>query len=88
MARTITNIATLNYRSGEDRQTSVSNVAQACLEETIRLTKTAYEESYRPGDTLTYILQIISEEENPTALTVEDDLGSYSENGQVYTPLS
>ncbi len=88
MARIITNIATLNYRSGEVARTSVSNVAQATIEEAIRLTKTAYEESYRPGDTLTYVLQIISEEENPTALSVVDDLGSYSENGQVYTPLS
>ena len=88
MARTISNVATLNYRSGDETRTSISNVAQATIEETIRLTKTAYQASYRPGDTLTYVLQIISEEENPTSLSVVDDLGSYTRNGQVYIPLS
>ncbi len=88
MARTIRNVATLNYRSGDETRTSISNVAQVTIEETIRLTKTAYEDSYRPGDTLTYVLQIISEEENPTSLSVVGDLGSYTRAGQVYTPLS
>lgn len=87
MARTITNYATLDYVSGTNAQTAVSNVAQATIRETFSITKDAYRSDYQRGDTLTYIVQIVSTGGSATSLTVIDDLGTYTENGIAYTPL-
>ena len=79
MARTITNYATLDYVSGTNAQTAVSNVAQATIRETFSITKDAYRSDYQRGDTLTYIVQIVSTGGSASSMTVIDDLGTYTE---------
>ena len=88
MARTITNYASVDYRSGNQTETVLSNAAQTTIRQTIGITKDAFEQTYRIGDTLTYVIQIASTVDSPTTVTVFDDLGSYTEGGTVYTPLS
>lgn len=87
MAKTITNYATLDYLSGSVAGTAISNIAQATIEETLGITKDAYKTGYRCGEVITYIIQITSSDTSPSALTVIDDLGTYTKNGISYTPL-
>ncbi|MBE6672845.1 MAG: hypothetical protein E7599_04930 [Ruminococcaceae bacterium] len=87
MPRIITNYATLDYFSENTAQTVISNVAQTTLRETLGITKDAYQGGYRIGERLTYIVQIVSTGQNPSSLTVVDDLGTFAENGVMYTPL-
>ena len=87
MEKSIFNYAILDYLSGGDAGTAVSNVAQTTVRQTLGMTKDAYKNSYRPADTVTYIIQIVSNGAAPEALTVFDDLGTYTQNGISYTPL-
>ncbi|MBE6638328.1 MAG: hypothetical protein E7616_02590 [Ruminococcaceae bacterium] len=87
MARTITNYATLDYLSGSVLGTAISNIAQATIRETLSITKDAYRASYRRGEIVTYIIQIIARDSAPSSLVVADDLGTYTLGGISYTPL-
>lgn len=87
MARIITNYATLDYQNGNERERVTSNVAQTTLQQMLGITKDAYSATYRRADTLTYVVQITSAGESPTSVTVEDNLGTFTENGVSYTPL-
>ncbi len=65
-----------------------SNVVQGEVTDVLRLTKTAIDGSYGPGDTVTYAVSVINTGTAPyTGLTLTDNLGAYEFNGQTLTPL-
>lgn len=70
-----TNQATLSYTGG----TVSSNVTTGEILEVLSLTKTAVTDTYAAGDEITYALQIVNSGAAAfTALTLTDDLGSYT----------
>ncbi len=65
-----------------------SNVVQGEVTDVLRLTKTAIDGSYGPGDTVTYAVSVINTGAAAyTGLTLTDNLGAYEFNGQTLTPL-
>ena len=89
MAITISNQATAIYTTCGREVSTVSNTATAQLMGTMCLSKTAYDDFYRPGQLLTYLIHIQNGGELPTAgLVIRDDLGSFTEGGVTVTPLS
>lgn len=85
MAR-FTNQAQLSYNDS----TVSSNIVVGQLQEVLSATKTAVNTAYRPGDTVTYAVNLInSGTATVTGLTLTDDLGAYTTAaGTSYTPLS
>ena len=90
MATQITNQASLTFDYGSQRGTAVSNIATATLEGPLSVNKTSLGSSYRPGDTVTYILTMRNIANTTlTDINVEDNLGTYSvPNIQTVTPLT
>ena len=91
MAITLRNQASIDYTSCGSAQTRLSNVASTVLTGTLGIEKTAYDDTYRAGQVLTFLLNVTSENENELpggAITVQDDLGAYPFNGQVLQPLT
>ncbi|MBE6774546.1 MAG: DUF11 domain-containing protein [Ruminococcaceae bacterium] len=66
-----------------------SNIVTGEIVEVLTLTKATLNTSYRPGDTVTYLISVVNSGSAPfTTVTVTDDLGAYSFGTEVLTPLS
>ncbi len=79
-----TNQATLTY----DGRTLNSNVATGELLEVLSTTKTALDANYRPGDTVTFVINSVNSSNDAlTGMTITDDLGGYEFNGSTVFPL-
>ena len=84
MATTFTNQAALSYNGSQ----ILSNVAVGILESTIAVSKYAVQESYRAGDTLTYVISMVNSGGSALeGLTVSDDLGAYAFGTGTVQPL-
>ncbi len=82
---TFTNQAVLSYNG----TTTTSNITTGELLEVLSATKTAVTGSYRPGDTVTYVISIVNAGAVAyTGLTVTDDLGAYEVGGNTVVPLT
>lgn len=80
-----TNQATLLYNG----ITTTSNITTGELIEVLSATKTALNETYVAGDTVTYVISIVNSGTSAyTSLTLSDDLGAYTLGGQTLTPLT
>lgn len=79
-----TNMATLSYNGSQIN----SNVVTGELQDALTVTKTAVSGSYRPGDTVTYVVTLTNTGTALTGLTLTDDLGGYTAGGQTVYPLS
>ena len=85
MATTFTNQASLSYNGSR----TLSNVAVGVMESVLNVTKTAVEDQYSVGDTVTYVISIVnSGTEALTGLTVSDDLGAYAFSTETLQPMS
>lgn len=72
---TFTNQATLSYNNNVTN----SNIVTGEIVEALTVTKTAVQDSYRNGDTVTYVVNIVnSGTTDYTGLTVTDNLGEYT----------
>jgi uncharacterized repeat protein (TIGR01451 family) len=82
---TFYNQATLSYNGGE----IVSNITTGQTVEVLTAVKTALSETYRVGNTVTYVVSLTNSGTLPlTGLTVTDTLGAYtSETGNTVVPL-
>jgi len=79
-----TNRATLTYASG----TVNSNIVTGELTTPLTVTKTSLSETYRTGDTITYLVNLTNTGTAAlTGLTVTDDLGAYSFGSGTLVPL-
>ncbi len=75
---TFTNQATLSYRNA----TVASNIVTGEILEVLSVSKTAVDASYRPGDTITYVVSVTNTGETAVSgLTLTDDLGAYTPAG-------
>lgn len=80
-----TNQATLSYSGGILN----SNTAVGEIVEVLSMTKTAVSDGYGIGETVTYVISIInSGTQDFNGLTVTDNLGAYTVNGDVVCPLT
>ncbi len=81
---TFFNQATLTYSGGS----AASNIVSGELVEAISAIKTATTETYREGESITYVISLINDSDAPSsALTVTDDLGAYEFDGDTVFPL-
>ena len=79
------NQANLSYNGGNTN----SNIVTGEILEVLSATKTAVDPTYRPGDTVTYIISIINSGNTPfTGLTVTDNLGAYTVGSTTAVPLT
>lgn len=82
---TFTNRATLSYNG----ITTDSNVTVGEILEALSASKTAVDTAYGPGETVTYVVQLVNNGTAPfTGLTVTDNLGGYTAGGGTAYPLS
>ena len=66
-----------------------SNVVQGEITEVLRITKTAVNGSYVPGDTVTYAVSVVNTGTAPyTGLTLTDNLGEYPFGDGTLVPLT
>ena len=80
-----TNQATLIYNGNSTN----SNIAYGEILDVLVATKTAVEESYTPGQTMTYVVTLRNTGTAAlTGLVVTDDLGGYDFNGATVYPLT
>lgn len=78
------NQATLTYNGGS----TDSNVAFGEILDVLTVSKTAIDESYTPGDTITYVVTLRNTGGSElSALTLSDDLGGYELSGTTVYPL-
>ena len=81
---TFFNQATLTYSGGS----AASNIVSGELVEAISAIKTATTETYREGESITYVISLINDSDAPSsALTVTDDLGAYTVGTQTVFPF-
>ncbi len=89
MPTQIRNQASIAFNYGDATGTAVSNIATATLLDPLAADKRALGETYRAGDTVTYVLSV---QNNGTTtlsgVTLVDDLGSYTVGGDTVTPLT
>ena len=79
------NQATLTYNG----RTVASNLVTGQVVSPLTLTKTAGEDAYRPGDTVSYVITVVNDgSANYEGLTLTDDLGGYEAAGQTVYPLA
>lgn len=82
---TFFNQATLSYNNNSTN----SNIVTGEIVEVLSATKTATDTTYQPGDLITYIISLVNAGSSAfTRLTVSDDLGTYSFQGDSLTPLT
>lgn len=75
---TFTNQAVLSYNG----ITTNSNVATGEIVEVLSASKDVLSQQYGPGDTVTYVINLVNSGSTPfTALTVTDNLGAYTQQG-------
>lgn len=81
-----TNQATLRYNG----LTVASNVVTGQLISPLTLTKTAVEDAYAPGDTISYVISVVNDGSvSYDNLSLSDDLGGYEiSGGQTAYPLA
>ena len=80
-----TNQAQLSYNNS----TVSSNTVIGQLQEVLSLSKTPINRSYRPGDTITYAINLINSGTSAlTNLRLTDDLGAYTIGSATYVPLT
>ena len=66
-----------------------SNIAVGEILDALSVTKTAISESYSINDKVTYIISIINSSTSPyVGLTINDNLGAYTLDGQTLVPLT
>ena len=81
---TFFNQATLTYSGGS----TSSNIVSGELVEAISAIKTATTETYRDGESITYVISLINDSDAPSSvLAVTDDLGAYAVGTQTVFPL-
>ena len=79
-----TNQAQLRYGN----EITNSNITVGEIQEVLTVTKTAVKETYRQGETVTYIISIVNAgTAEYTGLTLSDDLGTYAFGTTTRTPL-
>lgn len=82
---TFTNYATLSYRGG----TINSNTVTGEILETITAAKTAVTSNYTANGDVTYVISLVNSSNAPVnGLTVRDDLGGYTVDGNTVYPLA
>lgn len=82
---TFTNQATLSYNN----TTTTSNIVTGEIVEVLSATKTALSDTYRAGDTVTYVVSILnSGSVSYTDLTLTDNLGEYTFGMDTRVPLT
>ncbi len=80
-----TNTATLTYNN----QTRNSNIVTGEIVEVLTASKNVIGTAYRENDIVTYVINLVNSGTSETsALTVTDDLGSYTFGTQSLTPLT
>ncbi len=85
MATTFYNTATLSYNG----VTTVSNTVTGEISDNLTVTKTALTETYTAGALMTFTVNLVNAGATDlTALTVTDDLGTYTFEGGSATPLT
>ncbi len=89
MPTQIRNQANLAFNYGTATGTAISNVATATLLDPLAADKRALSETYRAGDTVTYVLSAQNNGTTTlTGVTLSDNLGSYAVGGATVTPLT
>jgi len=88
MATIINNRATVNYRYGTNTASTVSNVTNITLDNALNMTKSSLSDTYREGENITFIISLQNDSNNELTIDVVDDLGSYTFEGNEYTPLT
>lgn len=79
------NQATLTYNNSVIN----SNITTGEIQDPLAITKTAITGTYTQGDNITYAVNIRSTGTGPiNALTLTDDLGAFTQNGQTRVPLT
>lgn len=82
---TFTNMATLSYNGNQVN----SNTVTGTITQVLAAAKTSVEGTYYPGDTVTFIVNIVNSGTTAfTDLTITDDLGGYTYNGSTVYPLT
>ena len=80
-----TNQATLRYNG----QTVSSNVVTGQMISPLSMTKTAVEDAYAPGDTISYVISLVNDGSvTYDGLTLADDLGGYEVGSGTAYPLA
>ena len=78
------NQATLTYSGG----TTSSNIVTGEVLDVLSVTKTAVGDTYRAGDTISYVVSLINSGATPlTGITLTDNLGAYPFGTGTVTPL-
>ena len=81
---TFQNQATLTYGGN----VTTSNIVTGELQQAVSAAKNALGETYTQGEVLTYIISLVNAGASPlTDLTVTDDLGAYTADGNRLVPL-
>ena len=81
---TFQNQATLSYAGN----VTTSNVVTGELQQSVSVAKYAVSDTYTQGEVLTYVISLVNTGSTPlTDLTVTDDLGAYTLNGNTLVPL-
>ena len=85
----ITNQANLTFNYGTATGSAISNIATATLLDPLSAEKTSVGDTYRAGDTITYVISVLNNG-NTTVnnITVTDNLGAYTVGTQTVTPLT
>lgn len=82
---TFTNMATLSFNGNQVN----SNTVTGTITQVLAAAKTSVEGNYYPGDTVTFIVNIVNSGTTAfTDLTITDDLGGYTYNGSTVYPLT
>lgn len=82
---TFTNQATLTYGD----TVTTSNVVTGELLQSIAVTKYSLSDTYTAEEVLTYVISLVNTGSTPLSdLTVTDDLGAYTQEGERFVPLN
>ncbi len=79
-----TNQAQLSYNN----TVTNSNIAVGEIVGSLTMSKTAVTDTYTQGDTVTYVINIVSTGASASGLTVSDDLGAYPLGQSAFVPLT
>ena len=79
-----TNQAQLSYNN----TVTNSNIAVGEIVGTLTMSKTAVTDTYTQGDTVTYVINIVSTGASVSGLTLSDDLGAYPLGQTAFVPLT